>query len=141
MIRNYIIREILFSFLLLGFTTNSFGNSNVPDSLIFLFNSQLSIFPQEKIYVHTDKPYYISGERIWLRTYLTDAVSHIPASVSRYVYVELIDPLDSIVTRVKIRQDEGVYHGHLLIPDDVPEGDYTLRAYTTCFSVIHHKRN
>ena len=101
------------------------------DELAFRFEQQLNLFPQEKIYVHTDKPYYISGERIWFRAYLVDAVSHVPLPLSRYVYVELINPSDSIVTRVKIRQEEEAYHGHLLIPDDVPEGAYTLRAYTT----------
>ncbi|MDR1098637.1 MAG: carboxypeptidase-like regulatory domain-containing protein, partial [Tannerella sp.] len=29
------------------------------------FDMQLNVFPQEKVYLHTDKPYYISGERIW----------------------------------------------------------------------------
>jgi len=95
------------------------------------FHQQLRLFPQEKIYLHTDKPYYTSGERIWFRAHLANAATHIPESVSRYVYVELINPLDSIVARIKIRQDEGAYHGYLLIPDDVPEGDYTMRAYTT----------
>jgi len=99
---------------------------------VSVFHSQLAVFPQEKIYLHTDKPYYLSGERIWFRAHLVNAATHIPEPVSRYVYVELINPLDSIVTRVKILHDDsGAYHGYLLIPDDVPEGDYTIRAYTT----------
>ena len=95
------------------------------------FREQLRVFPQEKIYLHTDKPYYISGERIWFRAHLADAATHVPSPVSRYVYAELINPLDSVVTRVKIRQEEDAYHGCLIIPGDAPEGDYTLRAYTT----------
>ena len=124
------IRRFALSCFIGGFAVMTFGQRNIPDSLIYLFNRQLEVFPQEKIYVHTDKPYYISGEQLWFRAYLTDAVNHVPAIASRYVYVELIDPLDSVVVREKIHQDEGVYHGRLLIPDDVPEGDYTLRAYT-----------
>ena len=96
-----------------------------------LFDKQLEVFPQEKIYLHTDKPYYISSERIWFRAYVADAKSHEPVPVSRYVYVELINPLDMVVARVKIRQEEGAYHGYLPIPNDAPEGDYTIRAYTT----------
>jgi len=95
------------------------------------FKQQLSVFPQEKIYLHTDKPYYISGERIWFRAYIADAATHVPFLLSRYVYVELINPSDSIITRVKIIREEDSYHGHLLIPDNVYEGNYTLRAYTT----------
>ena len=117
--------------LFAGFTATILGQNTLPDSLFSLFTSQLSIFPQEKIFVHTDKPYYISGEQIWFRAHLVDALSHLPSPVSRYVYIELIDPLDSVVVRVKIRPEEGSYHGHLPIPEDAPEGDYTLRAYTT----------
>ena len=99
--------------------------------LIKRFQQQLRIFPQEKIHLHTDKPYYITGERIWFRAHLVDAATHVPSPVSRYVYVELINPLDSVVTRIKIRQEDGVYHGYLPIPENVQAGDYTLRAYTS----------
>ena len=122
-----------FSFVLIcaGFTVASYGQNNIPDTLAQRFHSQLTIFPQEKIYLHTDKPYYITGERIWFRAYVADAVTHSPAPFSRYVYVELINPLDSVVVREKIRPDkDDAYHGHLPIPEDVPQGAYTLRAYT-----------
>ena len=105
--------------------------TDISETFIECFEKQLSLFPQEKIHLHTDKPYYLSGERIWFRAHVANAATHIPFPISRYVYVELINPLDSIVTRVKILEDEGAYHGYLLIPDDVPEGDYTMRAYTT----------
>ena len=55
--------------------------------LVSLFHNQLAVFPQEKIYLHTDKPYYLSGERIWFRAHLANAATHIPEPVSRYVYV------------------------------------------------------
>ena len=124
-------RRILLFCFLAGFFVKGYGQSSIPDSLAMLFYQQLVAFPQEKIYLHTDKPYYISGEKIWFRAHLADAINHVPSPVSRYVYVELISPLDSIVTRVKIRQEEEAYHGYLLIPDDLPEGDYMMRAYTT----------
>ena len=107
------------------------GQRDLIDSISSLFYKQLALFPQEKIYVHTDKPYYISGEKIWFRAFLSDAVTHIPTTASRYIYVELINPMDSVVVRVKIRPQEAAFYGQLPIPDDVPQGDYTLRAYTT----------
>jgi 5-hydroxyisourate hydrolase-like protein (transthyretin family) len=103
---------------------------DIPDKLTSSFQKQLEVFPQEKIYVHTDKPYYISGEKIWFRAYVADAKSHEPVYVSRYVYVELINPFNAVVARVKIRQEEGAYHGYLSIPGNAPGGDYTMRAYT-----------
>ena len=124
------LRRIFLFLLFVGFWISSYGQDNVPDRLESLFQNQLTIFPQEKIHLHTDKPYYISGEKIWFRAYVADAATHVPHSVSRYVYVELINPLDSVVVRVKIRPEEEAYFGHIPIPDKAPEGNYTLRAYT-----------
>jgi len=125
------IRLILIHLMWISVSAVNFGQNSIRDSLTVLFNNQLVAFPQEKLYLHTDKPYYMSGERIWFRAHLVGAASHVPAITSKYVYVELINPIDAIVTRVKILEDGGAYHGHLLIPDTIPEGDYTIRAYTT----------
>ena len=125
------IRRILFFVLLSAFHLFIYGQYTIQDSLISLFEKQLQTFPQEKIYIHTDKPYYISGEKIWFRAYLVDAKTHEPVPVSRFIYVELINSLNSVVSRVKIIQEEGAYHGYLPIPENAQEGDYTMRAYTT----------
>ncbi len=102
----------------------------IADSLFSLFNRQLKCFPQEKIYLHTDKPYYISGETIWLRAHVADAATHVPVSASRYVYLELVNPLDTVVARIKVRQTDSAYFGHIPLPPNLPEGDYRIRAYT-----------
>jgi uncharacterized protein YfaS (alpha-2-macroglobulin family) len=89
------------------------------------------VFPQEKSYVQTDKAGYFSGERIWFRAHMVDALTHRPIFISRYIYVELIDPLDDVVQRVKVRPDStGAYSGHIDLEDDLAQGAYTLRAYT-----------
>ena len=121
-------RVLLSLFIGLSFLAHS--QQDIPDSLVSLFRKQLYAFPQEKIYLHTDKPFYITGEKIWFRTHLLDAATHLPCPVSQYVYVELFNPLDTLITRVKIRKDDDAYHGFLEIPEEIPEGDYTLRAYT-----------
>jgi len=117
--------------LLFGSSVNLHAQRSLPDTLALMFNRQLEMFPHEKIALHTDKPYYISGEKIWFRAYLVDAVTHIPTFTSSYIFVELIDMHNSIISRVKIREENEVYHGHLLIPEDAPEGRYTLRTYST----------
>lgn len=91
---------------------------------------QLFWYPQEKIYVHTDRSYYIPSERIWFRAFLLDAASHMPLINSRYVYVELINPMGKVVKRVKIKPENNIYSGYLDLADDLPEGNYILRAYT-----------
>jgi hypothetical protein len=94
------------------------------------FDLQLSVFPQEKLYLHTDKPYYLSGERIWFRAHVVDAATHVPSFSSGGVFVELFDARDSVVSRVKTGAANDLFSGYISIPEDTPEGDYTIRAYT-----------
>ena len=101
------------------------------DTLENLFREQLSNFPQEKIYLQTDRGIYMSGETLWFRAHLVDALMLKQANASRYVYVELVNPLGNLVERVKIRPDSlGCFYGHIPLGEDLPEGNYSLRAYT-----------
>lgn len=100
------------------------------DPVVENLTRQLMAYPQEKIYVHNDKTYYIAGEDIWFRAHLVNGMSHMPDTASRYVYAELIDPLDSIVNRIKIRPQAGAYQGYFSLPEELPEGEYHLRFYT-----------
>lgn len=84
----------------------------------------------EKLYIQTDKPYYSAGEDIWLKGYLINSITHEPIEISNYIYVELIDQRDSLFTRIKIKADEYGFHNSITLPNDMVEGDYTLRAYT-----------
>lgn len=125
------MRLKIFCTLLFCSSVLTYGQTSLPDSVTMLFSRQLKMFPQEKIYLHTDKSYYVAGEKIWFRAHLADAAIHLPVALSRYVYVELIDPLDSMLVRVKIRPAEGSYQGHIEIPEDTPQGSYEMRAYTS----------
>lgn len=100
------------------------------DSISARMVKQTEIFPQEKLYVHNDKPLYISGEKVWLRAHLVDAYSHRSDSTSIYVYGELINPLDSIVDRIKIRRSNDLYAGQFSLKEDYPAGTYSMRFYT-----------
>lgn len=101
------------------------------DSVTVRMERQLAAWPQEKLYVQTDKAAYLSGERIWLRTHVADAATLRPLSRSRYVYLELLNPFSEIVERIMLRPDSlGVFAGHLDLAEELPEGSYTIRAYT-----------
>lgn len=91
---------------------------------------RVKVQPQEKVYLQTDRDYYSAGEKIWFRAYLLDAVTHKPSEYSRYVYVDLVDRMDSVRLRVKIRQVDSVYAGFLPLPKEVKQGEYFVRAYS-----------
>ena len=116
----------LLSFL---FTFNAQG-INWEKELNKQFEKQRYEFPQEKVYVHTDRSNYMGGDTIWMRAYVTDASSHIPVNASKYLYVELKAPSDSVLTRVKIKESNGIYAGYVALPMSPIEADYTLIAYT-----------
>ena len=56
-------------------------------------------YPQEKLYIHTDKSHYLPGETVWFSLYLADASSHEASQHSRIVYVELTDTLGMVADR------------------------------------------
>ena len=84
---------------------------------------QVYNYPQEKIHVMTDKPYYMTGDTVWLRAFVVDAVTHQPVDASKFVYVELISPMNEVATRVKIKERDGVMKGYMpLDPTIIAEG-------------------
>jgi hypothetical protein len=92
---------------------------------------QMYIFPQEKIYIQTDRPYYAAGDNLFFRAFLLDARRHRPSFLSRYVYVELINNDNEVVKRHQIRADSnGVFSNAIELPKETPTGTYRLRAYT-----------
>ncbi len=92
---------------------------------------QVYNYPQEKIHVMTDKPYYITGDTIWFRAFVVSAANHQPVDASKFVYVELISPMNTVDMRVKIKERDGVFKGYIpLDPTRIAEGEYTLTAYT-----------
>ena len=94
------------------------------------FLSFLDGFREEKVYLHTDKPYYSSGENIWFKGYLVNAATLKPESFSSFIYVELINLEDSVVSRVKILKDSTGFAGHIRLDQTLPTGNYNLRAYS-----------
>jgi hypothetical protein len=124
-------KSILTLFALIAFTALSHAQESEENPIKKLFIDQLSAFPQEKIYVQTNKGTYYPGETIWMRVHLVDAIFMKQANASRYVYVELINPAKHLVERVKLRPDStGCFYGQILLDEEIGEGNYLLRAYT-----------
>ena len=66
---------VSFFFLLITFGTVFAQDLN---EVVNRFNEQLLLFPHEKLYVQTDKPTYLSGERVWFRSHMVEASSNMP---------------------------------------------------------------
>lgn len=91
----------------------------------------LDTYPQEKVYLHFDKPYYAVGDDIWFKAYITVGPKHELSALSGALNVELIDDRDSILKAIKLPVVSGLTNGDFALSDTLNEGNYRIRAYTS----------
>lgn len=128
---------IIRRFLLLLCLLTAFGASvfaqqdSIPLTTIIEKTSKFnSSYPIEKVYLHTDKPYYAVGDTIWFKAYVT-IEKHQPSALSRIVYVDLINNRDSVVESQRIAVTNGFASGNIVLNGDTyKQGAYRLRSYT-----------
>ncbi len=89
-----------------------------------------AMYPQEKVYLQLDKPYYAVGDDIWFKGYALNTKTQAPSAISSILYVELITEKDSIATRLKLPLGGGITWGDFKLTDSLKEGNYRIRAYT-----------
>lgn len=84
----------------------------------------------EKAYLTTDKTLYTTGEAIWFRAFLLQAIAEKISTKSSRLFVDLVDKADSVLARQVLNAREQQTTGRLLLPDTLATGTYWLRAYT-----------
>ncbi len=85
---------------------------------------------QEKIYLHTDKANYVTGEICWFKIYNVNAYNHQPIDFGKVAYVEVLDRNNRAVLQAKIGLGKGVGNGSFYLPATLTTGNYKIRAYT-----------
>ncbi len=100
------------------------------ERIIAAFERSISERPQEKVYLHLDRPYYAAGETVWFKAYLTAGPYHEPSLLSQTIYVELIDGEGQIVQHLRLFAPDGSASGQLFLPDSLGSGNYLVRSYT-----------
>jgi len=85
---------------------------------------------QEKVFVHSDKGAYLTGEILWFKVYVVDGNYHKPFNLSKVAYVEVLDEGLNPVMQAKVELKNGAGSGSLYIPVTLNNGNYHLRAYT-----------
>ena len=85
----------------------------------------------EKVYLHLDKPGgYFSGDTIWYKAYTVIGRHHQLSALSGVLYVELINPGDSVLIRQTLHLLSGIAWGEIPLRHGLKQGNYRLRAYT-----------
>jgi hypothetical protein len=87
--------------------------------------------PQEKVYVHMDNTSYYQGDKIWFQCYVVTADNNRPTTLSKTIYVELLNPEGNIIERHILPIVDGRAHGDFsLVHLPFHSGFFELRAYT-----------
>ncbi len=85
---------------------------------------------QEKVFVHLDRSFYLTGETVWFKVYLVDGFIHEPTTTSTVVYLEILDRDNTPILQTKISVQDGKGNGFIALPASLGSDNYSMRAYT-----------
>jgi TonB-dependent SusC/RagA subfamily outer membrane receptor len=125
--------KLIFPLLLLTLLVAALGYKADDDpfnALLKKLETYNEKYPQEKVHLHLDKPYYAIGDNIWFKAYVLNAQTSKLSTISSVLYVELINEKDSLKKQIKLPLVSGVTWGDFKLPDSLTEGNYRIRAYT-----------
>ena len=132
--RNVLRVSFLLISALFGFAFYS-GETDGSDTFVTRIAEQFRIrqaLNEETLYLQLDKPYYAAAEEIFFKGYLLDATTLLNDRIDNFIYVDLVDRYDSLITRRKFKRDSNGsgFSGNLRIPTEIQAGKYAIRAYS-----------
>lgn len=112
------------SFSLLEYTNNMI--KNITEKFTAISKER----PEDRVYLHFDKPFYKPGETIWFKAYVRNGNDLKASTQSDIVYIELINPKGSIEKQISLISKGGGASGDFLLEESLPGGLYKVKAYT-----------
>ncbi|MDF2157258.1 carboxypeptidase-like regulatory domain-containing protein [Algoriphagus sp. CAU 1675] len=85
---------------------------------------------REKVWLTSNKEYFYPGETVWLGGKMLYQEPSLGDTLSRVVYVDLVDKDSEIIQSATFSVEQGKINGGLELSQDLLPGDYVLRAYT-----------
>ncbi|MEM9649337.1 MAG: hypothetical protein AAF969_12720 [Bacteroidota bacterium] len=85
---------------------------------------------QERIHVHINDSFFISGEYLYYKIYCLEAKRNKLSTISKIAYLELLGNDGAVVFKHKVKLDKGQGQGDFFIPVSIASGSYKLIAYT-----------
>ena len=126
------MKQIISTALLIaGIATTAVAQTDNAGTVIAdKINKYHSTHLREKIFVHTDKSFYLAGETMWYKLYVVNAADNTPLNISKVGYAELLDRNGRPVAQAKLALDSNGGPGSFQLPMTLVSGTYVLRAYT-----------
>lgn len=98
----------------------------------------------EKLYIHVDRELYAPGDKIWMKVYQVNGITHKLNSNFRNIFVQLIADNGKVVSEHVLFSIKGQAQGQI-DTRGLESGNYTIRAYTKYLKnfgeeALFHKR-
>ncbi|MGY6520239.1 MAG: TonB-dependent receptor plug domain-containing protein [Mongoliitalea sp.] len=119
-------------FFILVFSAYQLKNelAELAERILAQTESYTNDFPEEKVFLHLDRPNYAAGDFIWFSVYITAGSPDIPSPLSKVVYVDLLDNEGNLVEQSNVRITDGHGEGSFRLNIYAKEGTYHLKAYS-----------
>jgi hypothetical protein len=85
---------------------------------------------QERIHIHTDRPYYYKGDQVFLKAYINYANPANRRSLSQVLHVEVLSSDRDLILEKKLKIENGTAVGDFFLPDTLSGSEYYMRAFT-----------
>ena len=113
-------KPLLFLLSVCGLLAISARGENPPAKVIFeQYMNQAQTFADNYV-----------GDTIWFKAYVTLAEKQVFSSISRPLYVELVDQAGHVTDKQIIKLSQGEGNGQFVLPQSMLSGYYEVRAYT-----------
>lgn len=87
-------------------------------------------YPSEKVHLHFDNTSYYCGDTIWFKAYVTEGPEYKPTSLSRPLYVELLDQLGHVLDKQIVKIVNGEGNGQFILEKSGLSGYHEVRSFT-----------
>lgn len=116
----------LISFLFILLALGNFQAQDKAEKALEIFSEK---YPQEKIHLVFNKNSFVAGENLWFKSFVFNGYEL--SAISTSLFVELYDSNKTQISKKILPLINGQGNGNLTLPDNLKEGIYYVRAYTT----------
>lgn len=124
------MRHAFILLLVIHFIIPCLGQGSFLTKIISGLDVDLRRNPVEKVYLHLDRPYYMTGETVYFSVYSTEGYLQLPSKLSNNIYVELFSGESKLLKRTTVFVKEGKGQGIFDLSDTLKTGSYQIRAYS-----------
>lgn len=124
----FMTKKILF-LLSIIMISGSLSAQNKAEKALETFSEK---YPQEKIHLVFNKNSFVVGENLWFKSFVFNAYEL--SSISTSLFVELYDSNKTQISKKILPLLNGQGTGSFALPENMKEGVYYVRAYTTWMS-------